>query len=183
MKSRNFIAIVLLISVFLGCKNDKSVDALEVIKPEIVDTFFKVSVEFIANQDDDFSLFYTDDGSTNFLIPPIWKGVKGQSDIQRIDYYLPEEVFPSQLRLDFGLNKNQGDIILKNVILEYMGNKKEISGSELGLYFRPDTSKCSFDAASGVIKAVYVDGVRQYPSLYPIENVLGPEILKIAGIN
>jgi len=180
MKIRIITAIALIATIFVGCKDDKSVDNLEVVKPEVVENFFKVSVSVIAKKDDDFSLFYTEDGSTDFKTEPIWKGAKGQEGEQTIVYNLPEEVYPTQLRLDFGLKKDQDDIVLKSVVMEYKGNKREIKGAELGSFFRADENKCTFDPTTGIIKAVVKDGQRQYPSLYPLEKVLGPEILKLA---
>ena len=64
--------------------------------------------------------------------------------------------------------------------IEYKGKTRQIAGSELITFFRADENKCSFDPASGVIKAVVKDGVRQFPSLYPQEANLKPEIEKLA---
>ena len=63
---------------------------------------------------------------------------------------------------------------------EYKGKKKEIYGSELGLLFRPDESKCTFDPTTGVIKAIVKDGLKQIPSMYPQETNLGPVLKKLA---
>ena len=47
-------------------------------------------------------------------------------------------------------------------------------------FFRPDDSKCTFDASSGLIKALVKNGEKQCPSLYPQETLLKPEIEKLA---
>ncbi len=182
MKTRIILAIVLMTTFFVGCKNEKSVDSLEVVTPEtIVDKTFKVTLNVILKKDDTFSLFYTEDGTTDFSkTAPIWKAVKGSDAEQSVVYNLPEEVFPSQLRLDFGLAKVQDDITLKSVILEYKGKKREIVGPELASFFQADLNKCTFDASTGIIKAVIKDGVRQFPSLYPQEKMLKPEMEKLA---
>jgi hypothetical protein len=180
MKIRIITAIFLISTLFIGCKNEKSVDELEVDKPTVVENFFKVKLKFIAKKDDNFCLFYSEDGTTNFNPEAIWNDVKGQADIQTIEYNLPNDVYPTQLRLDFGMKKEQEDIVLKGVILEYNGKIREILGAELGLYFRADETKCTFDPGTGIIKALIKDGQRQNPSLYPHEKVLKAEIEKLA---
>ncbi len=180
MKTRIILSVLLVTTLFTGCKNDKSVDSLDVVKPEAIDNSFKVTLDVIVKKDDDFSLFYTEDGSIDFKGVPIWLGVKGSDGVQQVVYTLPQDVFPTELRLDFGMKKDQEDIVLRSVNLEYKGKKRTIAGSELGNFFRPDDSKCSFDPGTGIIKAVVQDGVRKYPSLYPHEANLKPEIEKLA---
>jgi len=180
MKTKIIATVILLTTLFIGCKDEKAIDSLEVVKTE-VDNSFKVTVNVIVKKDDDFSLFYTEDGTIDFKGEPIWTGVKGSEAVQPIKYTLPQDVYPTELRLDFGLKKDQEDITLKSVVLEYKGKTREISGSELVNFFRADENKCTFEPNTGVIKAVVKDGVRQYPSLYPIESNLGPEIKKLAN--
>ncbi|RZJ33259.1 MAG: hypothetical protein EOO51_14485 [Flavobacterium sp.] len=180
MKTK-FIAFFALCAITLaGCKNEKSVDDLDVVKPEVVDDTFKVDLKVIVAKDDDFALFYTEDGTTDFKNEPLWTKVKGNPQEQDIVYTLPKDVFPTQLRLDLGLKEDQSDVTLKSVTLEYKDKKRVIAGPELAVFFRPDLTKCSFDAATGIVKAVVKDGKRQGPSLYPQEVVLQPEIEKLA---
>lgn len=180
MKTK-FSAIILLLStLFLGsCKDEKSIDSLEVVTPEPVEAFI-VTLDVTIKKDDDLSLYYTTDGSIDFSkIAPIWQGVKGSNDSQKVVFTLPEDVKPTLLRLDFGMNKEQEDVVLKSVKMEYIGKSKTIASPEFVSYFRADDNKCSFDPVTGVIKALVKDGVRQFPSLYPHESTLGPEIQKI----
>ena len=100
--------------------------------------------------------------------------------MQHISFSLKKDAVPTQLRLDFGMKKDQEDIVLKSIVLEYNGKKREIIGAEIGTYFRADENKCTFDPATGIIKALVKDGVRQNPSLYPQEKVLNQEINKLA---
>lgn len=181
MKTKFIIAVLVLLGIFTGCKNEKSLDSLEVVKSEVaVDDSFKVTLGVIVKKDDNLSLFYTEDGSIDFKGEPIWQGVKGNDGVQEVVYTLPEGVFPTQLRMDFGMNKDQEEMVLKSVLLEYKGNKKEFIGANLANFFRADENKCTFNPSTGVIKAVVKDGVRQYPSLYPHEASLLPEINKLA---
>lgn len=177
---KKFFVILIVFTIF-SCKDEKSIDSLEVVKPEaVIDNDFKITVNVIVKKDDDFCLFYTEDGTSDFKNEPIWTGIKGSESVQPIVYTLPKEVFPTQLRLDFGLKKDQEDIVFKSIVLEYKGKNREISGSELVKFFRADEKTCKFDASTGIIKAAVKDGVRVYPSLYPIEENLGAEIKKLA---
>lgn len=171
-------------TILFGCKNETPIDNLEVISPKSekfdVD-LFKITLNVVVKKDDDFAIFYTTDGSTDFKIAPIWHAVKGNSDAQEIKIELPNNIFPTQLRMDFGLKQDQEDVVLKSVILEYKDKKREISGLEIANFFRADENKCTFDRNTGIIKAVVKDGKKESPSLYPQESFLGPELKKLAN--
>jgi hypothetical protein len=173
---------LLLSSVLLcSCKNDKTENNSEGENKVTVDNIFKVTVTVIAKKNDDFCLLYTEDGSINFTQGSVWQNVKGNENEQQVVFNLPKEAYPTQLRIDFGMNKEQEDITLKAIVCEYNGNKKEIRGNDLGLLFRPDDSKCTFDSSTGLIKAIVKDGQKQSPSFYPQEAILGPELIKLAN--
>ncbi len=175
--------LLLLMTVFAGCKNEKSVDELEVATPEVDETF-KVVVSVVAKADDTFSLFYTEDGSTDFSkIPALWMAFKGSETVQDITYTLPEDVLPTQIRLDFGMSDKQQDIVMKEVKFLYMGREFKIPVNMFFVYFDPDVSKTIYDKQTGVIKAVVKDGVRQSPSFYPNTKPLGEELEKLVKGN
>lgn len=177
MKAKFFIAVVLFAAVFSSCKGDKEAKPVT----EEVKNNYKVTLNVIAKVDDNFSVFYTEDGSIDFTkIEPIFLDIKGSETEQAVVCNIPADVFPTQLRLDFGFKKEQPDVILKSVVLEYGKNKKEIVGADLSNFFRADENKCTFDATTGVIKALVKDGVKQYPSLYPQEANLGPVLEALA---
>lgn len=180
MKTK-FISLLILLTVFVtGCKNEKSIDNLDIVNPEVVDNSFKVTLNVVVKENDDFSLFYSEDGSSDFTkIKPIWISVKGSELSQNVTFALPEDVIPTQLRLDFGINKIQKDIVLNGVTMAYKGKSKTIRCPELVSFFRADDSKCTFDHLTGKIVAKVVNDIRQFPSLYPHETVLQPEINKL----
>ena len=87
MKTRIILSILLVTVFFAGCKKDNSVDSLEVVKPEVkaVDNSFKVTLNVTVKKDDTFSLYYSEDGSTDFTkIPPLWMVVKGNPAQQNV---------------------------------------------------------------------------------------------------
>lgn len=163
----SIITVILLVStLFIGCKKEKSIDNLEEVKSQKIENNFKVTLNVVLKKDDHFSLYYSEDKTLNFNSEALWSEVKGNENPQDVIFTLPEDVYPTDLRLDFGMNKQQDDIYLKMVTFEYKGIKKQIIGADIVNYFIPDQSKCTFDS-TGLIKAVVKDGNRQFPSLYP----------------
>jgi hypothetical protein len=177
MKTKLILLLLISITTFSSCKNDKSETKNNEDTSEVISNNFKVTLKLIIKKDDDFALFFTEDGSINFKDDPIWHGVKGSESLQDVVFELPEGSYPTQLRMDLGIKKDQEDITLKSVKMEYKGKTREIVGAELINFFRADDSKCTFDPATGLIKAV---GPTKAPSLYPQEANLGPEIAKLA---
>jgi hypothetical protein len=180
MKTKIILSLLLVTVFFTGCKDDKSVESLDVIKPEVVDNSFKVTLKVIVKKNDDFALYFTEDGSTNFFdVKPIWQAVKGSETEQDITYTLPEEVYPTQFRFDLGMKQDQEDIVIKGVKMTYKGKTFEANGIKFFQFFRADENQCTADVNTGLIKAVVKDGQRKMPSIYPHQDILGPELIKL----
>jgi hypothetical protein len=179
MKYNRILILVFCFFCIIGCK-DKSTDNSE-LSTEQQKTMmpFKVTLKFVAKNNDDFCLLYTEDGTINFGEKGIWKSIEGSENEQSVQFEFPEEIFPTSLRIDLGMKPEQSDIILKSIILEYKDKKREITGTEIAAFFRPDENTCMFDATTGIVKPIVKDGVRKNPSLYP-QSILRQEIEKLA---
>ncbi len=140
---------------------------------------FVFSIDVIAPKTDNFSLFYTEDGSINFGNKVIWSSVKGSQNEQRVQFLLPKNAFPTQFRLDLGTNHEQDEIIVKAISFKFNKKEKIIKGKELGVFFRADLSKCTFDMKTGVIKTIVKDNKKQGFSLYPLEPIQAAELPKL----
>lgn len=171
-------AFILMSTLIIGCKNENKGNQASPTVTEVKDNIFKITIESIIKKDDDYSLYYTDASGPEFK-ETLWSGVKGSETPQKTTFIIPNENVPVEIRLDFGLKKDQEDIVLKSVQLEYNGKKRDIVGAELGIYFRADDNKCTFDPTTGIIKAIVKNGERQSPSLYPQDKVLKAEIEKV----
>ena len=178
MKFKNLFLALFLTLTAISCKEDGKNQENGNQEAEVAVNAFKVTLNFIAKKDDDFCLLYTEDGSIDFK-EGVWKAVKGAENEQVVEFYLPNDSFPTQLRLDLGRNAEQEDIVIKSIKFEYDGNVRELKGPEMGAFFRPDYSKCSFDTATGLVQAKVKDGKREVPSLYPHENVFAAELPKL----
>lgn len=177
MRTRIIVALFLLTNLFVGCKDEKSVDNLEVVNTEEVDNIFRVTLKVIVKKQDDFALFYTEDGTVNFFdVKPIWSGVKGSDSEQEVNFTLPEGVYPTQLRFDLGLKENQENVVIKGVKISYKGKIFESNGADFFTYFRADENQCKADVVTGVITANVENGKRKVPSIYPHQAILGKKL-------
>lgn len=180
MKARIILSILFVTVFFIGCKDEKSVDKLEVVNPEVaVDDTFRVTINAVVKKNDSFSLYYSLDGTTDFTIEPLWREFKGSEGAQDIVFELPKDVVPTEIRLDFGLTKDQEPIVLNYFKMNYLNNEFKVAGNQFGMYFNPDPTKTIFDYNTATITAVVKDGVRQSPSFYPHTKPLGDEIKKL----
>lgn len=179
MKNYYFSLLIIFLFSFVGCKNENTETSNSVSEVEETVKQFKVTLNFIAAKKDDFCLLYTEDNTVNFGENGVWKSIEGSENEQKVEFELPKDIFPTHLRLDLGIKPDQSDITLKSVILEYNGNRREIAGQELGLFFRADENTCTFDPVTGLVKSNIKNGVRQNPSLYPQEPTLKQEIEKL----
>lgn len=181
MKTRIILPLLLITVFFTSCKDEKSIDNLPTVTPEKVeDNSFKFTLKCIVKKNDDFALYFTEDGSISFeKVQPIWQGIKGSENEQEITYSLPEDAYPTQFRIDLGLKQDQQDIIIKGVKMTYKGKTFEANGPKFFEFFRADENQCTADVVTGTIKAVVKDGVRKMPSIYPHQAILGPELVKL----
>jgi len=177
MKSKFFF--ISLFLIVISCQDKANNQENGGQNEEVEANSFKVLLNIVVKKNDDFCLLYTENESLNFN-DGVWKGIKGMETEQIVEFSLPTDVFPTQLRLDLGKNQDQEDILIKSVKFEYAGNVRELRGAEIGLFFRPDPSKCTFDSSTGIVKALVKNGKKELPSLYPNEAVLAAELPKLA---
>jgi len=181
MKSRLIIATLLVTVFFVSCKNDeKKETAPETKVAEVQSKSFRVSLDLLIKQDDKLHLYYTEDNSINFVEESsVWLEVKGNPTSQKVTFELPKDVYPTQFRLDFGINKDQAPITISSFAINYLQREFKIPGSQFYIFFDPDLTKTVFDKNTATVSAVVKDGVRQSPSFYPNTKPLGDEINKL----
>lgn len=162
MKTGLFLIVVILFS-FVGCKKERETGIAGAEGKHM-----QVMLEVVAEKDDNFSVYYTEDGSIDFSKEePVWMPVQGSSKVQEVVFNLPEGKVPTQLRLDLGTNKQQEEVVLKKVSIIYFDQIFIVEDRDIFTFFMADHSKCTVDIKTGTIKAITTNGVRQSPSLYP----------------
>ena len=179
MKTKIFIIALLFSLAFISCKNDNKEKSDDTPKADVKQNF-SVDLDVITPIEDNFSVYYTEDNTINFTgEKAVWTGVKGQPESQKVTLNLSEEIIPTNIRIDFGLNKDQGDITLEKFKLNYYGKSFEAKGSEFFKYFIPnDSVKTEIDQAKGTVK--FLKNPKKFftPFYYPQQAVLD-EIKKI----
>ncbi len=172
--------IYLLISsiILISCKIKNENAEAETAQPQ-EKKGFKVTLGVISKVKDDFCLLYTEDGTINFGEGVIWVPVPGKQEEQKVDFYFPEDVYPTQIRLDLGLKLTEKDTIyFKSMHFDYNGKTLDIVGQQLGQFFRADENHCKFDPTTGAIIPIVKNGKLERPSIYPHQANLGPELVK-----
>ncbi len=179
MKTKFIIISTILMLTVLSCKNVNETKVVETPK-EVVKENFSLEVDVISPNDDDFCLFYTEDGSINYNADKaVWFNVKGKSETQKAIFNLKTEVLPTNIRIDFGIKQDKGDVTIENFKINYFGKSFEAKGSNFLTYFKPNTVlKTDLDQAKGTIR-IQKDVNKPFtPAFYP-EQALINEIKKI----
>lgn len=131
MKTKLFF-LLLLITV-IGCKIDnKSEESQEqAVESTALDgqemttgKGFKFTFNALVNKDDVFQLFYNEDGSESFDGDQMVEvSVKGNNQPQDIQFLLPDDASPLNVRFDIGSNPENKEIKLNQFSIE-KGDKK-----------------------------------------------------------
>ena len=139
MKAKFIMLFVLFTSIFVGCKDEKSVDESNVKEPTVETDGFTINFRAVVNEDDEFHLFYTEDGSDAFNGENLLKVQKKSAKTpQDITFIFPEDAAPMNIRLDLGNNEKQGVVKFDEMILEYKGKKFQVEGAKIFKYFFPN---------------------------------------------
>lgn len=157
-------------AVFLqSCKDKK--DEKETPEQQNANRSFSVEVEAAAAKKDDFALYYTEDNSVNFQPSlALWGSIEGGNVKKTVKFELTPEKLPTDIRLDFGLNKAQDSVVISNVKVMYHENEYAFKGSDFFKYFAEEkTFNTKVDAAKGTITFYAKDGEYKTPFYYPTQ--------------
>lgn len=132
---------ILLVSLFMSlslisCKNDKAEEQKqEIVKKPV----FKIALDLLIKKDDSLQIFYCENGETEFNgAKTVWSSVKGDVNVQQIMFDLPEDVFPTKLRIDLSKNKDQDPIEIKKFSINYENKNFQVKDTMFFQYFVPN---------------------------------------------
>lgn len=182
-KSLLFLIPVFFVFIVSSCKKETSTETKEETSKDInFKENFTVEFDVISLIQDDFAVYYTEDKTINFTADKaIWRGVKAQPESQKVIIEFPEEILPTNIRFDFGINENQGDIILEKFKISYYGKSFEAKGSEFFNYFvKNEAINTKIDEANGTITFLKNKEKFTTPYFYPNQPILD-EIVKITN--
>jgi hypothetical protein len=176
MKTKKIIIAIGFLTFLVACKNkknDKSTTSTEENKPAIKENF-NVELDVKTSKKDDLSLYYTEDNTIAFTGDMVlWHGVAGGNTREKIVFDLSEEKIPTDIRLDFGMNKEQDSVEVYNVKVSYYGNELAIKGSDFFNYFIESKDfKTAIDVKNGSLK-IYKNGPEyKTPFFYPRQELI-----------
>lgn len=128
-----FLTVAALASISLvSCKNEKTT---ENDAPK-EDKSFNVIMNAVVQKDDNFQIYYNEDGSDNYPADKyVDVAVKGNPVSQEITFKLPEDALPSSLRFDMGSNKEQGEVKILDFKMKYLDKQFEAKDTLFIYYF------------------------------------------------
>lgn len=152
--------LVLLFLFFLSCGQDEKRNHLS------------IKIDAIMQENDSIQVFYATSQSINFNEDQaFWTKVKGNKKNQIITVNFSDTIKPKQLRIDFGRNINQKEIVVNEITFSYKEESFSAKGEEIYNLFRVDDSSTAINKLTGSLNrkdSIQVNG----PSLYPNGNKL-----------
>lgn len=146
MKATTIFASLFLALAFVSCKNET--------KPtEAAADKFTFTVNATVTKNDNFQLFYKEevDGQPFDETSSVWVEVKGADKAQDITFEMPDDVIPTQFRLDLGINKQQAPITINSCKVAYKDRKVDIAKADFFTFFVADTTFAKVDTAAGTV--------------------------------
>lgn len=167
MKLKSLLVSVILIGFLNSCKNDVQKNQEEPKKSKN----FKVVLDLLIQKDDSIQLFYQDE-----LIPKfdeknsLWAVVKGSQANQEISFELPEEIIPTNLRIDISKKQDQNPIKINNFKMKYLEKSFETKDSTMVYYFSAN-NHLKFDPGTKILSSVNVVGEAYDPYIYTTDKL------------
>lgn len=140
MNYKNIIGVLLLVFMFVSCKEEKqnTLESSELTTTEeVIDkNIFTVTLNITVKKDDSFQIFFKDIEELPFEEEnSIFIELKGSEQPQDVVFKLPQDVLPNFLRLDFGTNKEQSEIVINSFKINYLDKVFESKGNDFFNYF------------------------------------------------
>lgn len=182
MKVKKLVFGLFLAVVTVACKSDKESKGEDKKDSTELAPTYDVSFNLVVPKDDTFQLFYTEDGSIVFGDDRSVRSIiKGSDAAQEVIFKLPQDVLPTNIRLDFGDNPEQGNIVVKSMKLSYMNNSFQKAfgpNEQITHYFYPQETQIKVNEATSTIELLKPKGQAHDPLMWSNE-LLSEEIVKL----
>lgn len=141
--------------IFISCDENKKTNSL------------KMDLDLVMKEDDSVHVYFTQSTSVDFNEnQSFWKQVIGTKKNQTVSINFPDTIQPKQIRIDFGRNKKQPEIILNEITFTYKEKSFSAKGEDVYFLFRIDESNTKIDKLLGSLKRKEPNQATG-PSLYP----------------
>lgn len=141
MKKHFSFILALLVLVLLSCKEEGATkeNVLNTIKEEVNQNYsddFTITLKTKVDKRDSFQIFYKQKPSEFYNeIESVTTQVLPSSDFQNVEIKLPNDVYPNNIRIDLGSNRNQESIEIEYLTLNYEKKSYKIEGKDIPKYF------------------------------------------------
>lgn len=155
MKTIKILSLVTVLLLFLNCEKNNNINQLV------------VDIDAVIQKTDSINVYYTKNKEVNFSDEQsFWINVAGNKRNQNIQIVFPDSIQPKQIRLDFGRNISQSDVVLNKMDFAYKNKNFSVKGKEIFYIFRVDDNNTTVDKLNGSIKRKNPKQ-ENGPSLYP----------------
>lgn len=123
------------------------------VKEEKKDNNIRLNFKGIFNEDDLFLIYYsTKENQTYSNKNVLTQKIEGSDKLQNIEILFPKNAKPYDLRIDFSDNKNQNEIIFKELKVSDSLNTIIINKKNIRSNFNFDSEKVSFNQENSKLK-------------------------------
>jgi hypothetical protein len=177
----NKILLGLLVTLtLLSCKNEsqKTTEESSTEKTAVNENAFVITFNAIVKKDDSFQVYFkaVDDDKVPFEEKnSMYVDVKGSDQPQDIVFSLPEDALPNQIRLDYGINKEQSEIKVNGLSVKYLGKTIDLKGAEFFKHFIFNQSSVKIDTVKSTITPIMDNG--NYDPMSYSEKLLNDKLL------
>jgi hypothetical protein len=155
MKAFKIISFIAVLLLFINCENNNNINQLV------------VNIDVVIQKTDSINVYYTESKTIDFAdTQSFWTKVSGNKKNQNIQIVFPDSIQPKQIRLDFGRNLSQNDVVLNKIDFIYKNKSFSLKGKEIFYIFRVDENNTIVDKLNGSIKRKNPKQING-PSLYP----------------
>lgn len=155
MKTIKIMCFTAVLFLFFNCENDYNTNQLV------------ITIDAVIQKTDSINVYYTRSNSIDFTdTQSFWIKVTGNKKNQNIQIIFPDSILPKQIRLDFGRNISQNDVVLNKMDFNYKNNSFSVKGKEIFYILRVDASNTIVDKLNGSIRRKTPKQIKG-PSLYP----------------
>ena len=122
MRKFKLIFLIIVSTIIVSCKNSKRTNSLI------------MNIDAVIQNTDSINVYYTNSNKINFSdTQSFWTKVHGNKKNQNIQITFPDSIQPKQIRLDFGRNTKQQDIVLNKITFSYKNKIFSAKGKECTL--------------------------------------------------
>ncbi|MFD2908596.1 hypothetical protein ACFSX9_07585 [Flavobacterium ardleyense] len=174
-----FLALVMLL-VLVSCKKEDSAEKENQTDVKTNNTFI-ITLNAIVKKDDSFQVYYKDVVDEQVAFDEsnsIYVDVKGSDSAQDIVFVLPEDAYPAQIRLDYGINKDQSEIKINSFKVNYLNNVVDLNANEFFKHFIFNESTLVKDTINNTIKPLVFNKEGYDPMSYS-EKLLNDKFQKL----